>query len=198
MLCSMPTVRPSSTSLVVIFSEACIILLESESGSSVSTVTRLSAETREIVVGFPTERKYLSLLRNVQRGSGAYKPSYSLGVWGPVLRVKQSGCTAERLTSSYANNKNAWRYTSNLNHQVFIYHQLLHFIHITSNMFRLRYPAIIRELIIVHNQQLVASHTMAVTHMLQFIYVCYIDLCSFKIIKKYVHRISRIYVHFVL
>jgi hypothetical protein len=40
-------------------------------------------------------------------------------------------------------------------------------------MFRLSYPAIIRELIVVDNKQLVTSHTMVIIHMLQF--VCYIQ-----------------------
>jgi hypothetical protein len=39
-------------------------------------------------------------------------------------------------------------------------HQLLHVIYIASNMFRLSYPAIIRELLIVDNKQIVASHRM--------------------------------------
>jgi hypothetical protein len=45
------------------------------------------------------------------------------------------------------------------------------------NMFRLSYPAIVRELIIVDNKHLVTSHSMVITHVLQFVFfVIYVDL----------------------
>jgi hypothetical protein len=52
-------------------------------------------------------------------------------------------------------------------------------------MFRLNYPVIIRELIVVDNEQLVASHRMVLIYMLQS--VCYV--CRFKIIKQYLNTI---------
>jgi hypothetical protein len=54
-------------------------------------------------------------------------------------------------------------------------------------MFRMSYPAIIRELIVVNNKQLVASHTMVIIHMLQFL--C--RVCRFKIIKQYLLKIFK-------
>jgi hypothetical protein len=63
--------------------------------------------------------------------------------------------------------------------QLCIYHHLLHYIYITSSMFRLSYPAIIRELVIVDNKQLMGSHRMVNIHILQLL--CY--TCRFKIIK---------------
>jgi hypothetical protein len=44
-------------------------------------------------------------------------------------------------------------------------------------MFRLSYPAIIRELIIVDNKELVASYGMVITQMLQFVLFA---ICRFK------------------
>jgi hypothetical protein len=69
----------------------------------------------------------------------------------------------------------------------FIYHQLLRFIYATSNMFRLSYPPIIRELVLVDNTQLVANHRMVIIHMLQFVYY----ICGFKIIQQYVRKIFK-------
>jgi hypothetical protein len=59
----------------------------------------------------------------------------------------------------------------------FMYLQILPFVYTTSNTFRLSYPVVIRESIIVDNKQLSVSHRMVIIRMLQFaFFFIYVDL----------------------
>jgi hypothetical protein len=61
---------------------------------------------------------------------------------------------------------------------VFILHQLLHFVYIISNMFRLSYTVIISESF-ADNKQPAARHRMVTIHMLQceFLYILRAAYC---------------------